>query len=57
MLLSILLAKVLKSKEKGQGIRKSLVSWLGKKTSLVEAAKLIPIKVKSRDDKRLAEYK
>jgi hypothetical protein len=51
------LPKVLKNKEKGQEIRKSLVSCLGKKTSFAEAPKLITIKVKSTRGKRLAEDK
>ena len=55
MLLPVLLVKVLKRKEKGQGMRKNLVSWLRKKTSFAEGAKLIPIRVNSRLGKRLVE--
>ena len=36
--------------------KKKLVSWLEKK-SFAEAAKLIPVKVESRRDRRLAEDK
>jgi hypothetical protein len=53
--LLVLLAKVLKRKRTRNKKKSSQLA--GKEKSFAEGAKLIPIKVKSRCIKRLAEYK